>query len=858
MAKNKTTAKKPKQGEPVLTQIIIKQPQRSTSDVATWRNALRSADGGRVKSLYDLYDDLLIDTTLFRAWNKRIEAITNAELVFQMEDNEPNDEVDTLMKSLSWENVLTGIMNFKGYGRGGVECDFSDGFRADIIPPKHINLSTHSILINDSDEKGIDYLSDPNLIVVGDLRDFGLFLRTAPYAIWKRGGFGDYAQWLEIFGMPQRIGKYSSYDPQSRILLEQALQNAGSAPWCVIPKETDVETVNNTGSGSSGTSFNDFRQACNEELLICTIGNVLTTIAGNKGARSLGDVHKEVEEAINKSDMRFVEKVLNTYFVPLLEARGYNVKGGKFVFPKAVEPLTVDELLKVSEYLPIPAWFAYDKWGIPKPKDGEEILQKRTVSEEEVIVEEKTPTKKKKKDKESGGELSDDRNFFLKLFDKVFPYAPTLGSGAFQNWKRNWTKHTTGKITLADGFTIDIAGLLKEAIEEVYGNKGSKELVNKHLFDITNNALQHAIDGELLDNVEDKEFIRQFRESTAAFAAFKNHQQTDLFVKALHDENGDIRPFWKFRRECLNIGEKFNEGYLQTEYNTLVRALRMAANLKRYEKTAHLYPNLEYIETNASHPRMEHLEYVGTILPIGHKAWSWLMPPSDWNCDCSVRPTDKQPTKAPVKPEGFNPVFDNNPAETAEFVNIKETSYYKHTSKDARPGVEKEAKTYLKDYLRQEKQRKKDVIEVYKGKDGGILEIVQQPRQEFEKNKKTYKALADDGGRYMLLKPANADNVKNPDAFNYKKGWYSDAKHPVTDNGKNAVQRSIRDANKQGVQEVVIRLEKDYPSRELFEGLKAALQPGRVSHIKTIILIRQDNKPMYLDVEDLLERFRER
>ena len=46
-----------------------------------------------------------------------------------------------------------------------------------------------------------DYLTDPNLIVLGDPRDFGLFLRTAPYAIWKRGGFGDYAQWLELFGM---------------------------------------------------------------------------------------------------------------------------------------------------------------------------------------------------------------------------------------------------------------------------------------------------------------------------------------------------------------------------------------------------------------------------------------------------------------------------------------------------------------------------------------------------------------------------------------------------------------------------------------------------------------------------------
>ena len=847
----KTLIKKPRNGDTIITQLVIRQPQRATSDVATWRNALRSADSGRVKTLFDLYDDLLIDPTLYRSWNKRIEAITNAELVFQLADNEPSEDVDALMETLSWETVLTAIMNFKAYGRMGVECDFTNGFKADIVPPKHINLNNHSILINDSDEKGIDYLTNPNLIVLGNPREFGLFLRTAPYAIWKRGGFGDYAQWLEIFGMPQRVGKYSSYDPQSRILLEQALDNAGSAPWCVIPKETDVETVNNTGSGSSGVSFNDFRQACNEEILITVIGGTLTVIAGDKGARSLGDVHKEGEGAINKSDMRFVEKVLNTYFVPMLEARGYNVKGGKFVFPAAVEALTVEELLKISEYMPVPMGFVRDKFGIPSPKDGEEVLR-RIAAEEKIEVEEKKPPKKKpEKPKE---ELSDDRNFILKLIDKVFPFAPTTWSGAFRNWKRNWTRRITGRITLDDGYTIDIDSLLNEAVEEVYGKKGSEAAANKSLFDITNNALQHAIDAELEDNVTDKQFIRQFKENTAVFSAFKNHQQTELFVKALYGEDGKLRSFHKFRKECLKIGEKFNVQWLQTEYNTAVRAARMAANIKKYEKTAHLYPNLEYIETNASHPRELHLEYVGTILPIHHKAWAWLMPPSDWNCACSVRPTDKEPTAAPGKPESLNPVFDNNPAQSAKFVNTEQTPYYKHTAESVRADVISEGKQYLKEHQKQIAKHRSEVIEVYKGKNGGMLEIVHQEDNEREKNLITYRILADNGGKYTLLKRTNAENVKSPDAFNYATGLYSDAKHPVTSIGKNAIQASLKSADKQGVQEVVIRLESSYSTRSLYDGFKAALQDGRIKNVRTVYIIQGTRNPIKLEIESIRKR----
>lgn len=691
---NKTLIKKNQQAATIISQLVIKQPNRSTSDVSAWRNALRSADGGRVKALFDLYEDLLIDTTLSRSWGKRIEAITNSELTFQYEDGSTNDEINELMQSLSWETLLTGIISSKAYGRSGVEIDFSNGFRVDMIPPKHINLDNQTILINDSDERGINYIDDPQLLILGSKRDFGLFLKTAPYAIWKRGGFGDYAQWLEIFGMPQRIGKYSSYDPQSRILLEQALQNAGSAPWCVIPKETDVETVNNTGSGSSGVSFNDFRQACNEEMLIAVLGQTLTTIAGSKGARSLGDVHKEVEEGINKSDLRYTERVLNSYVRPLLEARGFKIKGGKYIFPSAAEAVSVDELVKLTKIIRIPANFIHEKYSIPSANEGEEIageiIEPKPIEEnpkkETTKPTDTGKTKEADEDKAKDAKLSDNRNFFLKLIDKLFHLAPTIRSGASQSLNKNLTNYTT-KIQLADNYNIDINKLINEAIKEVYGDKG-EELVNKKLFDITNNALQHGVDSELKDNEVDKGFIKQFKENTAVFAAFKNHQQTKEIAALMYDQEGKLVPFYKFKKEALKLSEKYNVQWLQTEYNTAVRAARTAANLKHYEKTAHLYPNLEYMPTKSSNPRHVHLDYVGTILPIKHEAWAWLLPPSDWNCDCSVKPTDKEPTKAPVMPSNINLLFVNNPAITAEFLNTKESPYYKHTDKAQRKNIE--------------------------------------------------------------------------------------------------------------------------------------------------------------------------
>ena len=85
----------------------------------------------------------------------------------------------------------------------------------------------------------------------------------------------------------------------------------------------------------------------------------------------MGEVHKEVEEGKNRSDMRFVQRVLNNHVLPLLEARGYPVNGGKFVFPKAAEQLTVADIVQLSDIMPIPQSYLHEKYSIPVPENGE-------------------------------------------------------------------------------------------------------------------------------------------------------------------------------------------------------------------------------------------------------------------------------------------------------------------------------------------------------------------------------------------------------------------------------------------------------------------------------------------------------
>lgn len=76
-----------------------------------------------------------------------------------------------------------------------------------------------------------------------------------------------------------------------------------------------------------------------------------------------------MEEDKNRSDIKFVQRTLNSLVLPLLEARGVRgVAGGQFLYPEDAKEISVPELVQLATILPIPTSYLYDKYGIPTPK----------------------------------------------------------------------------------------------------------------------------------------------------------------------------------------------------------------------------------------------------------------------------------------------------------------------------------------------------------------------------------------------------------------------------------------------------------------------------------------------------------
>ena len=375
----------------LIQNIDIRQINRSSVDIDTWRNAIRAAESvinPNRKLLYELYEDMMLDGRLSSAIEKRIMAITTTDLAF-VQDGKDVDEMNAVINTEEFAELQKMILESKFWGYSLINLDFVEGrILPELIDRRHVKPELGIVVRNPGDVTGINYLEPPHTLwtlPVGNKKNLGRIMAACQYVIYKRGSFGDWSQFAELFGMPFRVGKYAGYDDTARKALVTALDEMGSAAFAVIPEGTDISIPQNYGNAGSNAVYKALRDACNEEISTMILGQTLTMTQGDKGARSLGEVHKDVEDSIYLNDRKFLLKVLNNRLVPLLLQHGLPVGTGTFTYPEQEnipkgERYIMD--LKIADRVPVDDDYFYTTYGIPKPADYDKrIKDKQAMAE---------------------------------------------------------------------------------------------------------------------------------------------------------------------------------------------------------------------------------------------------------------------------------------------------------------------------------------------------------------------------------------------------------------------------------------------------------------------------------------------
>ncbi|SEW02056.1 Protein of unknown function [Chitinophaga sp. YR573] len=373
----------------IIQNLIIRPVVRSTQDITTWTNAIKNAEALnpiRVP-LYDLYESLLLDGTLKRLIAKRILGVTKTRLLFLDKSGKEDEVMKALISKKAFRDLRKERLKQIMWGITVVELSrkATGELKVFSVPRKHIKPKIGKIVWEQYGQDGIDYRTSPfdkYTCEFGESDDLGLLMSAAQYVIYKRGAFGDWSQYAEIFGMPFREARYDGYNAAVRAQLEQALDAAGSASYAILPKDVEFKLHESTNTANSSELYDSLRRACNEELCILILGQTETTTSSKSSGYAQSQTHAGVEEALNLDDREEELADLNETVLPILANLGYPVLGGKFVHEEVTEQVPkkdkVDIVVKLKTVVKLPMSddYLYEEFNIPKPDNYDELKAK--------------------------------------------------------------------------------------------------------------------------------------------------------------------------------------------------------------------------------------------------------------------------------------------------------------------------------------------------------------------------------------------------------------------------------------------------------------------------------------------------
>lgn len=216
----------------------------------------------------------------------------------------------------------------------------------------------------------------------GYLARMGLHRVLAWPYLFKHYALRDLAEFLEIYGLPLRVGTYpsSAGDEEKRTLL-RAVTQVGHNAAGIVPSGMKID-FQSAAEGSEGPfdSMQDRMEAIQSKVIL---GQTLSAGAAKHGTKQIATVHEGVRIDIRDSDVRQVEGTLAAQLVlpmALLNVPGVNPRR----LPRMkLDNIEAEDMTTFADTLPklaaagvkIPVKWAQDKLRIPEPVGGEEVLK---------------------------------------------------------------------------------------------------------------------------------------------------------------------------------------------------------------------------------------------------------------------------------------------------------------------------------------------------------------------------------------------------------------------------------------------------------------------------------------------------
>lgn len=219
----------------------------------------------------------------------------------------------------------------------------------------------------------------------------------------------DWWAFMEVFGMPWRVGKYANQasDKQKEELLS-ALRQMGVDAACIIPENMMVEIIEASKTSGGDKLFSGAADWIDKQISKLVLGQTASA-EGTPGKLGNEKLQSDVRDDIRKSDAKQLSATIRRDLVKPFVDLNFGPQKKYPVFRLVIdEP---EDLVALSKSLPpfvdrglrVQASVILDKFGLPEAEDGAEILQSlkgvvpKTEGEQEEEPEEESVEREQRK-----------------------------------------------------------------------------------------------------------------------------------------------------------------------------------------------------------------------------------------------------------------------------------------------------------------------------------------------------------------------------------------------------------------------------------------------------------------------------
>lgn len=368
---------------------------------------LRAADAGDLVAQHRLFADMEDrDTHLAAEMGKRklsllkldwsIEPPRNATAAEKAHAEWVSDVLTDAVDPI--EDLILALMDGVGHGFAAVELEWrNEG--SELLPsfnPRpqewfQLDRQRREIRLRDTSADGAQLLAfgwclhTHGKAKTGYLGRMGLHRVLSWPFLYKAYAIGDFAEFLETFGLPIILGKYfAGASDDEKASLMRAVVALGHDARAIMPADMELEVKEVTASGSKSVHLDmvDWAERAQSKAIL---GQTMSAEARGSGMGSgNAELHGEVRHDILEADARQIAGTITRDLIyPMVALNRGNIDGlrrsPRLVFDTGEAEdlkLFADALPKLVQVgMQIPVQWAHDKLRIPEPAENETVLR---------------------------------------------------------------------------------------------------------------------------------------------------------------------------------------------------------------------------------------------------------------------------------------------------------------------------------------------------------------------------------------------------------------------------------------------------------------------------------------------------